>query len=167
MNIFTDGLIVLSNQTWTVFSILLAILWGQILITALFGKIFKGQLTNSDYMSLGLAGWILPVTLFSAFLFAGVFLFGQIAEIVISAIAVIALGYAMFAGKHVGQAFSLTFSGTMRFGGLQARPVNTYVRGLLFLVSLAISLILQLAFLKKMLLPSYFDSAEHYYQIFC
>ncbi|MBK8781569.1 MAG: hypothetical protein IPO22_07130 [Anaerolineales bacterium] len=141
MNIFTDGLTVLSNQIWTVFSILLAILWGQILITALLRKIFKDQLTNSDYMSLGLAGWILPVTFFSMLLFAGVFLFGEIAKVIISSLAVLALIYALVIQR------------------LNRLP---FFAGIAFVGVFAISLILQLAFIKKMLLPSYFDSAEHY-----
>ena len=141
MNIFTDGLTVLVNQTWTVFSILITIIWGQILITTLFKKIFKDQFTNFEYTSLGLAGWILPVTLLSALLFAGVFLFGEIALIFLSALAVIALIYFLFFVK-LDKAMLLT--------------------GLMFIVAFAVFLIFQLAFLKNMLLPSYFDSAEHY-----
>ena len=128
MNIFTDGLTVLSNQIWTVFSILLTILWGQILITALFRKIFKSQLTNFDYISLGLAGWILPVTLFSLLLFAGVFLFGEIAELVISSLAVLTLIYALFIQK-LNQ---LTFFAGIAFVGV-ARPFLTCFFAVAFL----------------------------------
>ena len=144
MNIFTDGMIVLVNHAWTVFSIFIVIAWGQILITALFKKIFKDRLTSSEIISLGMAGWILPAALLSAMIFTGALLFGEIAVTAISAIAVIALIYVLFIGKYVGQALSLTFS------------------GILSLVALVVSLLLQLAFLKNMLLPSYFDSAEHY-----
>lgn len=141
MNIFTDGLTVLVNQAWAVFSILISIIWGQVLITGLFKKIFKDQLTDFDYISLGLAGWILPVTLLSILLFAGVILFGEIASAAISVLAVIALIYALYIGK-------------LNRASLLA--------GSAFIGSLAIFLTLQLAFLKNMLLPSYFDSAEHY-----
>ena len=88
-----------------------------------------------------MAGWILPSALLSMLLFAGVTLFGEIATTVISALAIIALIYALFIGK----------------------PDRTsLLAGSVFSGTLAVFLILQLAFLKKMLLPSYFDSAEHY-----
>ena len=141
MNILADGLTVLVNQAWTVFSVLGTVIWGQILITTLFRKIFKEQFTNFEYISLGLAGWIFPVTLLSALLFAGMFLFGEITLIFISALAVIALMYFLLIVK-LDKAMLLT--------------------GLVFIVTFAVFLILQLAFLKNMLLPSYFDSAEHY-----
>jgi len=141
MNIFMDGITVLVNQIEAVFSILIAIVWGQVLITALFRKIFKDQLTSSETISLGLAGWILPAALLSALMFAGVVFLEKIAVTVISVFAVIALGYVLFASK------------------LNRKSI---LAGFAFLVALTASLILQLAFLKNMLLPSYFDSAEHY-----
>ena len=141
MNIFTDGLTVLVDQAWTVFSLLFTVFWGLIIFTALFSKIFKKQVDVAEYISIGMAGWILPSALLSALVFAGVMLFGKIATTVISTLAVIALIYALFIGKP-DRASLLAGSA---FSGI-----------------LAVFLILQLAFLKKMLLPSYFDSAEHY-----
>ncbi len=141
MNVFTDGLTVLVNQAWTVFSVFITVIWGQVLIITLFKKIFKTQMTNSDYMSLGLAGWILPVILLSVLAFVGKFLFGEIAAIIISVFAVMAMVWVLFVGKL--ERISLLTS-------------------LLFFVAFSVFLILQLAFLKNMILPSYFDSAEHY-----
>ncbi|MFN8384202.1 MAG: hypothetical protein U0V02_19860 [Anaerolineales bacterium] len=141
MSIFTDGLAVLNKQSWTVFSILLTVVWGQIIIVALLQKIFKDQLTISEIISLSFAGWILPVVLLSVLLFAGVILFGGIAIFVISGLAAIALTYAMFVGK-LNRA---TLASCSWFG-----------------IAFVVFLISQLAFLKNLLLPSYFDSAEHY-----
>ncbi len=141
MNIFTDGFTVLVNQAWTVFSILFTIIWGQIVIFPLFKNIFKTRLTSSEIISLGWAGWILPVVLLSALMFAGVFLLGEIAVIATSIIAIIALMYALITGK--------------------LDRTSLIVCSAFFSV-LMVFLITQLAFLKTMLLPSYFDSAEHY-----
>ena len=141
MNIFLDGLSVLGNQTWTVFGVFITVIWGQILIIALFRRVFKDQLTSSETISLGMAGWILPVAFLSALVFAGMFLFGEIAGIVITVFAFISLIYVLFVGK-------------------QERTL--FLAGSTFLAVLALFLIFQLAFLKNMLLPSYFDSAEHY-----
>ncbi len=141
MNIFSDGLTVLVDQAWTVFSLLFTVFWGLVIFTTLFGKIFKTQFDIAETISLGMVGWILPSALLSVLLFAGVMLFGRIATRVISALVVIALIYALFIGK----------------------PDRTsLLAGSVFSGLLVIFLILQLAFLKKMLLPSYFDSAEHY-----
>lgn len=141
MNIFADGVAVLNNQAWTVFSVLGVVIWGQILIITLCRRVFKDQFTNFEYISLGMAGWILPVLLLSVLLFAGMFLFGENALIVLSALAVIVLIYFLLFVKW-DKAMFLT--------------------SLVFIVAFAAFLILQLAFLKNMLLPSYFDSAEHY-----
>jgi hypothetical protein len=37
--------------------------------------------------------------------------------------------------SQVGQAFSLTPFGNMHFGGLKARPTNTYARGLVIILT--------------------------------
>lgn len=141
MNVFTDGLTVLANQAWTVISVLITVIWGQILIIALFKKIFNTQLTNSEYISLGLAGWILPVVLLSVLAFAGTFVFGELATIAISVLAVMAMVWVMFVRKLERISLLTSF---------------------VFIAAFAVSLTLQLAFLKNMILPSYFDSAEHY-----
>ena len=141
MKTFADGLSVLTNQTWTVFSILLTVIWGEILISALLGRISKDQISISELISLSFAGWILPVVLLSALLCVGVVLFGKIAIAVLLVFAIIALMYALAVGK----------------------PDRTmFLVGSLFGIALTVFLISQLAFLKNILLPSYFDSAEHY-----
>ena len=141
MNIFADGLSVLGGQVWTIFSIFITVIWGQIIIIALFNKTFKGKLSSSEIISLGMAGWILPAFFLSMLLFVGAFLFGKIATISILSLAVVAVIFLLFAGR-LGQISLPTAS--------------------LFIGALIVFFILQVAFLKNMLLPSYFDSAEHY-----
>ena len=138
MNIFSDGLSVLGSQAWTVFSIFILMIWGQILILALFNK---EQVSSSEMISLGVAGWILPVFFLSILLFVGVFLFGEIAAKIIPVFGGIAAIFLLAAGKL--NRISLQIA-------------------LFFIAPLTVFFISQLAFLKNMLLPSYFDSAEHY-----
>jgi len=141
MNIFADGLSVLGGQVWTIFSIFITVIWGQIIIIALFNKTFKGKLSSSEIISLGMAGWILPAFFLSMLLFVGAFLFGKIATISILSLAVVAVIFLLFAG---------------RLGRISVPTAS------LFIGALIVFFILQVAFLKNMLLPSYFDSAEHY-----
>lgn len=141
MNIFVDGLFVLGNQAWTIFSISITVIWGQILIIALFKKIFKDNLASSEIISLGMAGWILPAFFLSMLFFGGAFLFGEVVMKIIPVLAGIAMIVSLLVGK---------FNRESQLAVLSFTPF------------LLVSLILQLAFLKNMLLPSYFDSAEHY-----
>ncbi|MBE0669814.1 MAG: hypothetical protein IH588_04430 [Anaerolineales bacterium] len=141
MNVVMDGLAVLSYQAWTVFSILIMVVWGQIVFIFLLKKISKNQLTNSDYISLGMAGWILPVFLLSVLIFVGEMLFGKIAGTLLSVLALVALPFILFRWKL---------------------DRTSLPAGFAFVFALVISIVLRLAFLKNMVLPAYFDSAEHY-----
>lgn len=138
MNVWMDGLAVLVDRAWVVLSILITIIWGQALIIALLRKNFKTHFTNIEYVSLGMTGWILPVAFWAVWLFAGVFLFGEIAAAVVSILAVAAFLFALF------------YERTYRVFNPAWMP------------ALLVSVILQLAFLEKTILPLYFDSAEHY-----
>ncbi|MBI5823942.1 MAG: hypothetical protein HZB18_07955 [Chloroflexi bacterium] len=141
MTIWTDGLNVLLDRAWVVFSILIPILWGNILFGAALRKIFKTQFTDIEYFSLGMAGWVLPSSLWAALMLAGTFLFGEAATIAVSALAVVVFLFVLFSGK----------------------PKRASIWHSLALTALlAVSLVLQLAFLEKTILPLYFDSAEHY-----
>lgn len=141
MNIWMDGLAVLVDQARAVFSILITIIWGQILIITLLKKIFKNHFTSAEYFSLGMAGWILPAALWAALLFLGVTLFGETAASVVSALAAAAFLYALFAGKS---------------------ERHSFLPGSTLILVLVASVVLRLAFLRKAILPMYFDSAEHY-----
>lgn len=141
MTIWTDGLNVLLDRAWVVFSILIPIIWGHILFGGAFRKIFKTQFTDSEYFSLGMAGWILPASLWAALMLAGTFLFGEAATIAVSALAVVVFLFVLFSERP--------------------KRVSIWL-SLAWIPALAVSLVLQLAFLEKTILPLYFDSAEHY-----
>jgi hypothetical protein len=137
MTIWTDGLNVLLDGAWVVFSILIPIIWGHTLFSAALRKIFKTDFTDIEYFSLGMAGWILPAALWVA----GTFLFGEAAIIAASVLAVVIFIFALYSGWP--------------------RRISIWP-GLALTFLLAASLVLQLAFLEKTILPLYFDSAEHY-----
>jgi len=141
INVLMDGFSVLVDQAWTIFSILIIVVWGQTIFTAIFKKAFEDQFTFLELFSLSLAGWILPSSLLSVLLFIGVFLFGEIAAIVIFAIA------------------TGVFISTLFVWKLNRVSLLT---GLILILSFAFFLTLKLAFLRNIILPSYFDSAEHY-----
>ncbi|MBI3152037.1 MAG: hypothetical protein HYZ21_07895 [Chloroflexi bacterium] len=141
MTIWTDGLNLLLDRAWVVFGILITIIWGQTLVSALLRRIFKTHFTDIEYISLGLAGWILPAVLLAVTVVAGTLLFGKIAATIVSVLAAAVFLYALWSEKP-NWASAWSFAALIPF--------------------LAVSIVLQLAFLDKTILPSYFDSAEHY-----
>lgn len=141
MTIWTDSLNVLLDRAWVVFGILITIIWGQTLVSTLLRRIFKTHFTGVEYVSLGLAGWIFPAVLWAVIVVAGTLLFGKIAATIVSVLAVAVFLYALWFEK----------------------PDWISVWSFVVLTPfLAVSIVLQLAFLDKTILPSYFDSAEHY-----
>jgi hypothetical protein len=141
MNVWLDGLGVLANLGGIIAGILSVIIWGQVVIVNTSRKIFKDRLTRAEYFSLGMAGWILPVALAALLFFCCVYLFdGNI-------------GAAGFTSLII---FFLYAVSTIR-------PVSgswlIYFVLILFLLG---SVFLHLAFLRTLILPLYFDSAEHY-----
>lgn len=139
MNIWLDGWDALRHHAWAFFCVLLMILWGRIIMGKILANIFKEQLTDAEYLSLGLAGWILPVAIWAIAYILVVFLFGSLTGRIVS---IILLTASLYLSIEKPQRISL--------------PTIT-----LALIAL-ISIILHSAFLQKAILPSYFDSAEHY-----
>ncbi len=139
-----DGLLVLIDHWQIVLGILLLILAGQFLIYAAMKSIFRPGLAAEEYLSLGMAGWILP-----AFLLA-------------------LLGYG-FRTAGFSACIALLFSGLLLILPIlfffrvrqPPAPVSmTTVISLLFL--LGVFLLLRLAFVSRALMPQYFDSVRHY-----
>lgn len=139
MNIWLDGWDALRHHAWAFFCVLLMILWGRIIMGKILANIFKEQLTDAEYLSLGLAGWILPVAAWAIVYVLVVFLFGSLTGRIISIILIIV-------------PFFLVIKKVQRFSP------QTLALTLFALVSI----ILHSAFIQKATLPSYFDSAEHY-----
>src|ERR1044072_475928 len=61
MNILSDSFSVLMDHWPLVAGILLVILPGQMLMWLALKRIFEDRLTSSDYYSLSVAGWMLPI----------------------------------------------------------------------------------------------------------
>lgn len=141
MNVWLDGLGVLADKGWVIVSIFLIVIWGQILIVNVFQKIFKDRLTRAEYFSLGMAGWLLPVAFTALLLFGGVYLFGENMVEVVFIVTIILFLYIILTRKPAP-------------GSLLVYSVL-----ILFLVG---SVFLHLIFLRKVIFPLYFDSAEHY-----
>jgi hypothetical protein len=139
MNIWLDCLTALSNYGWPVFSILLMLTWGTLVTRKVLVKIFKDCLTEAEYLSLSMAGWILPVSLWAAIFFGTILLFGETVT-------------------RLFLAFVILVSLPAVFGRLGRISSSVPVLGLFFIVSI----VLLFAFLQKTILPLYFDSAEHY-----
>ncbi len=142
MHIWLDGLSALENHAWAAGSILLTIVWGQVVICKTLDKVFQGQLTAAESLSLSMAGWIVPLALWAGLYLAVLFLFGTIAGQILSFLLIVPLLAFVFTAPKKTRQISL--------------PEISLV------VFAALSILLRFAFLQKAILPSYFDSAEHY-----
>jgi hypothetical protein len=139
MAIWLDGFSALIARLGVVFAILILILWGTILIRGALEKIFHNRLTDDEYLALSLAGWIIPALIWAG-LYLGLFLlFGNPLGLVLSILAALS-------------ALFFLRSGMSRFSP----------SGVVLILFLAMSIVLRMAFVRETLLPSYFDSAEHY-----
>jgi hypothetical protein len=133
------GFSVIVDQARIVLAVLLLILLGQLLVSRTLRFLFGDQLTSSDYFTLGLSGWLLPASLISLIWFR----FG--------------LGFAL--------AFLILAIILLFFIRLQPNPQpDPKIIGLIILLAL-ILIPLRLIFAAKAILPSYFDSAQHYLYI--
>ncbi len=138
-----DIFLVIADQWQIVFGLLLFIALCQILISLTLKNILGKQLTSNEYLSLGMAGWILPAVLISVLWF----LFGFKPAAPFSLLLLMSLiGIPIF--------FLLRLKPQLE---PDSKPTAFFL--LLFFL---VSVFLRLAFVSKAILPSYFDSAEHY-----
>lgn len=142
MKLWLDGFSALGDHAWAAFGILLAIVWGQAVIRKTLDQAFKGQWSAAESLSLGMAGWIAPLALWAGSYLAALFLFGEIAGQIISFLLVLPILPSVFTTFKKRRHISLPEISLLLFA--------------------ALSILLRFAFLQKALLPSYFDSAEHY-----
>ena len=138
MDVLADGLSVLQGRGQTVFSILLMILWGQVVFVSLLHKISKFRFTPAEYISIGSVGWIFPVTVMAPAIFIGHLWLDEMGIYLVIILAIIFFVLSLIHIRDLIPAF------------------------LIFISILLIPLILRLAFISKLALPIYFDSAEHY-----
>lgn len=139
MHIWLDGWNAMGNYAWTLIGILSTLLWGQIIIHRLLAGMYKARFTDAEYLSLSAAGWIVPLAVWAVLLLVCVVLFGETAGRVISFLPIV---IPFFIGFKWGTRITLPM--------------------LLLMLLFAVFLLLNFSFLQKVVLPSYFDSAEHY-----
>ncbi len=139
-DLFIDGARVLGQQWQLILELLFCVSWGTLLIFALLRKSAKTDFTNFELTALALGGWPLPALLISL-LILSLLPFFSIQFIVISVIILIttSAGFAIHAVyKDITPAM--------------LPPIFIFL----------ILFFLRLGYLERIILPSYFDSAEHY-----
>jgi hypothetical protein len=139
-----DGLSVLEGNVQLVLGILSLIFLGQFLVYSVMKMIFGDRLTEEEYFSLGMAGWLVPVSLLSLLWYqlGTVHLPEFSALIFISFITLLAVLLFFRINKQTTQSSKGTLLGLL----------------LLFCISIP----LRLAFISKLFMPLYFDSARHF-----
>jgi hypothetical protein len=140
-----DGLSVAGMHWPLVLGILLVLLTSQILLTFLLYRIFNDRFSYEEYLSFGLAGWLLPASLISLLWILG-------ARIVSPQFSNVVLGIFLLASLVL----SVRNRGTVR-------KSKGIIWSLLLLAG--VSILLRLAFVSRAVFPSYFDSAQHYLYI--
>lgn len=139
MSPWLNGLRALSAYSFTTICILFLLVWGQVVFHWLIRKIISVRLSDAEKISLGMAGWILPLAVWAIFSYGMVLITGEVIGRIISFSLLIA---------------SLLFS----FKQIERPSLSAIVLILFF----AASLVLRFAFIYNAILPAYFDSAEHY-----
>jgi hypothetical protein len=134
------------RQHWPlVLGILVLLLTSQILLASLLYWIFKDRFTGEEYLSLSLAGWLLPASVISLLWYLGAAIFSPL--------------------------FSNIFMGILILAGILLSIRNKWVvtpsRGVFWSLVLlaALFILLRLAFVSRAIVPSYFDSPQHYLYI--
>ena len=138
MDVLADGLSVLHDRIQAVISIFLVIIWGQVIFISLLYKTSKFRFTPAEYISIGSGGWIFPVAIMSPAIFIGHLWFDEMGIYLVIILATIFFVLSLIHIRDLIPAFPF------------------------FISILLIPLILRLAFISKLALPMYFDSAEHY-----
>ena len=142
---------VILQQWQLVFGLLLFSALGQGVVNAILRNLSADQLTPLEYFSLGLAGWIMPVSLLSLLWLLLGFASNTLLNRLVVPAAILVLVVIRFRRKPD------PLSGS---GGHPEPDSKKYFVSLLAVV--LISLLLRLLFVSRALLPSYFDSAQHY-----
>ena len=144
MNVLADSFFVLLSQWQIVLGFLFMMLAGQVLLRTMLRLIFHDRLATEDLFALSAAGWILPLSLGSVLWLAlGSFLPSQAGDFFVLLLLVI---------------FAIVLVMRNRKGPVSGSTVILWILVAVF----GISLFLRLAFVSKVMIPLYFDSAQHY-----
>ncbi len=126
--------------------ILLWIGWGAILLLWTMQSIWGDRLSLLEYISLAMGGWVLPIFLISLL----VFVLGLVFNVHLELLNLLVL---MFLGAGVA---------TWSINHNKEKPKGKFLLLLFMGVTLLFLILLRLPFITRILLPPYFDSAEHY-----
>ncbi|NWF64286.1 MAG: hypothetical protein HXY38_08270 [Chloroflexi bacterium] len=137
MKLWLDGLSALAGHAWAAFAVLFAILWAAFILRRLLLRSIH-ELNAFEQFALSAAGWVVPLLALSMFTF----------------------GVSILFNAWMGGMFAI---GAVLISGLfLIRKKNDLKVTLLSLTFLGLCVILRFAFLRDLVLPSYFDPAEHY-----
>ena len=144
MNLFADIFSVLTNHWQLIAGIVLMMLFSQLLLGSALRTIFRESLQAEDYFALSAAGWTLPLSLASAiWLGWGSILppaVGTFLLLFVLAILAIVLFLQTRKGRLPGSK-AILWTLTALFGAF---------------------IFLRMAFVSRVIVPLYFDSAQHY-----
>ncbi len=126
--------------------ILLWIGWGAILLLWTMQSIWGDRLSLLEYISLAMGGWVLPIFLISLL----VFVLGLVFNVHLELLNLFVL---MFLSAGVA---------TWSINHNKEKPKGKFLLLLFMGVTLLFLILLRLPFITRILLPPYFDSAEHY-----
>lgn len=144
MNVLSDIFSVLRNHWQFVAGMLSIILISQILVGSTLRIIFRDRLASEDYFAVSAAGWMLPLSLLSVvWLALGGLLPGQGGALLPMLLTAI-LALVFFLRVHK-----------------EPVPGSKAILWML-IVLLGASIVLRLAFVSRVIVPLYFDSAQHY-----
>ncbi|MBN8656087.1 MAG: hypothetical protein J0M11_10145 [Anaerolineae bacterium] len=142
MNPWADGLSALTGHAWAVCAVFVVIVWGFFIIRGILLRFFNSSLTEADVISISLAGWVVPILFLSIFTFGIALLFNAFIAGILAVLIIIV------------SSLILIRTNAIRFSIL------------IFVILLIPSFILRFAFISNLVLPSYFDPAEHYRLIY-
>ncbi len=147
MNLLLDSWQVLSLDKWPIFVILACMSWGTIILAVGLGSFADLKFNISEYSSLALAGWVVPLFPVSILVFALAVLFHvrPNVQVAIAAFA-LSLGLVIWANRRARR----------------KNPRGSALTAIALWGILLLSTFLHLAFAARTPLPLYIDSAQHY-----
>jgi len=141
-----DSLPVLVDQWPIIAGLLLLIALSQMILRSILNSIFGHQLAADESLALALAGWILPASFLSLLWLISGFIFPARIPAIVLLLLIIVIAIPLLRLKTDP--------------GLDSRLTILFLL-LFFLISIPARLI----FISHAVLPSYFDSAQHYFLI--
>ena len=144
MNLLSDIFSVLMDHWRLISGLLLVMLFSQSLIRSVLKMIFHDDLSSEEYYSLGIAGWIFPLSL-ASLLWLGL---GRLQR-------------PTWIG--LGLLICVAILAIFLFLRTRKEPVSGSKAIVWILAALfGVFIFLRLAFVSKVIVPLYFDSAQHY-----